>query len=79
MRRGDLERTIAEGVAQTADYLDRCAAEAGHPVIFDRDQDRSWDQKVFHDRRQADAGPTLRYGDVNARERCRHAPPRRIQ
>ena len=56
MRRGDLQRTIAEGVAQTADYLDRCAAEAGHLVIFDRDPARSWDEKVFHDRRQARGG-----------------------
>ena len=31
VRRGDLERTIAEGVAQTRAYVDRCAAEAGHP------------------------------------------------
>ena len=59
VRRGDLERTIAEGVAQTAGYLDRCAAEAGHLVIFDRDQDRSWEQKVFHDRRPADGGRSI--------------------
>ena len=51
-----LQRTIAEGVAQTAGYLDRCAAEAGHLVIFDRDAGRSWDRKVFHDQRQARGG-----------------------
>ena len=56
MRRGDLQRTIAEGVAQTAGYLDRCGAQAGHLVIFDRDEGRSWDQKVFHDQRQAPGG-----------------------
>ena len=31
-----LEQTIAEGLEQTAEYMDRCAAEAGHLVIFDR-------------------------------------------
>ena len=38
--RRTLERTIAEGLEQTADYMDRCDAEAGHLVIFDRREDR---------------------------------------
>ena len=42
-----LERTICDGLEQTAAYMDRCAAEAGHLVIFDRG-DRAWDDKVFH-------------------------------
>jgi len=47
VRRGDLERTIAEGVAQTRAYVDRCAAEAGHLIVFDRSQERTWEQKIF--------------------------------
>ena len=47
VRRGDLERTIAEGVAQTRAYLDRCGAEAGHLIVFDRSQERTWEQKIF--------------------------------
>ena len=43
-----LERTIADGLEQTAAYMDRCAAEAGHLVIFDRDESRSWEDKLFH-------------------------------
>ena len=35
-----LERTIAEGLAQTAAYMDRCDAEAGHLVVFDRREGR---------------------------------------
>ena len=42
-----LERTIREGSEQTAGYMDRCAAEAGHLVVFDRDEGRSWEEKVF--------------------------------
>ena len=45
-----LEQTIAEGLEQTAGYMDRCDAEAGHLVIFDRREGRRWDDKVFHDR-----------------------------
>ena len=48
-----LERTILEGLEQTARYMDRCAAEAGHLVIFDRDEARSWDEKVFCRRESA--------------------------
>ena len=51
-----LERTLGEGLDQTADYMDRCAAEAGHLVIFDRSEDKSWDEKVF--RRRESAGGT---------------------
>ena len=46
------ERTIREGLAQTAAYMDRCAAGAGHLVIFDRG-DRPWDDKLFHRRESA--------------------------
>ena len=53
MLRKDLERTIAEGVAQTKGYMDRCAAEAGHLVVFDRAPERTWADKIF---RRAPAG-----------------------
>ena len=45
--RKDLERTIAEGVEQTRGYVDRCGAEAGHVVVFDRAPDRTWADKIF--------------------------------
>ena len=53
VRRKSLERTIHDGVAQTAGYLDRCGAESGHLVIFDRG-DGAWANKIFH--RQESAG-----------------------
>ena len=46
LRRG-LERTIAEGVAQTRGYVDRCGAEAGHLIVFDRAPERTWEEKIF--------------------------------
>ena len=45
--RKDLERTIAEGVEQTRDYMDRCGAEAGHLIVFDRAPERPWAEKIF--------------------------------
>ena len=46
LRKG-LERTIAEGVEQTRGYMDRCGAEAGHLIVFDRTPDRPWADKIF--------------------------------
>ena len=43
-----LQRVVAEGVEQTARYVDRCAAAAGHLVVIDRREHRSWEEKVFH-------------------------------
>ncbi len=51
-----LEQTIVAGLKQTAEYVDRCGAEAGHLVIFDRREGRRWADKVFHCRRVADSG-----------------------
>ena len=51
-----LEQTIAEGLEQTVGYMDRCAAESGHLVIFDRRAGRRWDDKVFHCRRASSSG-----------------------
>ena len=50
--RDGLESTIDEGVEQTARYVARCAAEAGHLVVIDQREDRSWDEKTFHRRRR---------------------------
>ena len=33
VRRGDMERAIAEGIEQTRAYIDRCVAEAGHLIV----------------------------------------------
>ena len=53
--RRDLERTVAEGLAQTRGYMDRCGAESGHLIVFDRAPDRAWEEKIF--RREVPGGP----------------------
>ena len=47
LRHKGLETTIAEGIEQTGRYMDRCGAQAGHLVIFDREGNRSWDERIF--------------------------------
>ena len=51
-----LEQTVREGLEQTRAYMDRCAAEEGHLVVFDRTAGVSWDDKIF--RREEDVGDT---------------------
>jgi len=53
-----LERTIDEGLIQTRDYMDHCAAEEGHLLIFDRRSGRAWDDKLFR-RRERVQGYTI--------------------
>ena len=49
--RGGLEPAIREGIEQTLAYMDKCGAESGHLVIFDRDESKPWEQKLY--RREA--------------------------
>ena len=60
--RDGLESVVDEGVEQTAGYVDGCAAEAGHLVVIDRRENRSWDEKVFHRRRRSRSVPVDVWG-----------------
>ncbi len=61
--RGDgLERTIREGVEQTRGYMDRCGAEAGHLIVFDRSASRTWEEKIFRREPAADGSPVTVWG-----------------
>jgi hypothetical protein len=53
-----LEQTLATGVAQTWEYLDRCGAEEGHLVIFDRTVGTAWEAKLFQ-REETVRGKTI--------------------
>ena len=41
-----LEGTIADGLKQTWDYMDRCGVAEGHLVVFDRRSEVQWTEKV---------------------------------
>ena len=57
--RASPERTIREGVRQTARYMDRCGAESGHLVVFDRREGRSWKQRIHRRTKQAPDGTVV--------------------
>ena len=54
IRYGSMEETVKKGLEQTSAYMDTCGAEEGHLVIFDRNENTSWDEKIFH--KDMDAG-----------------------
>ena len=47
------KRVVDEGVEQTARYVDHCAAEAGHLVVIDQRDNRSWEEKISRTRRRS--------------------------
>ena len=48
IRYDSLEKTIEQGLVQTKAYMDKCQAQEGHLIIFDRRKNVSWDEKIFH-------------------------------
>ncbi|MCP3678593.1 MAG: hypothetical protein GY721_13725 [Deltaproteobacteria bacterium] len=47
IRRGDTDKTIANGLKQTWEYMDKCGTKRGHLVIFDKRKNMSWEEKIF--------------------------------
>jgi hypothetical protein len=48
LARGKTETELKTGLAQTAEYMDRCGAIEGHLIIFDRSEDRTCEEKIYH-------------------------------
>ena len=62
LRRNGLKRTIAKGLEQLGEYMQRCGAAEGHLVVFDRSEDRSWDEKVFRREESVDGRKATVWG-----------------
>ena len=60
--RGSREATERRGLEQTAAYMDLCGAEAGHLIIFDRDESRSWEEKIYRKEAGTDGAPITIWG-----------------
>ena len=49
IKRGSLDKVIEKGLEQTAEYMDIVGAvDKGHLIIFDRSQEVSWDERIWH-------------------------------
>jgi hypothetical protein len=45
------KKTLEEGLEQTAEYMMTKGATEGHLIIFDRSTKKSWDKKIYQERR----------------------------
>jgi len=46
-RNEGLETIIKDGLRQTYEYMDKCGTGEGHLVIFDKDDKKTWEEKIF--------------------------------
>ena len=50
IKRGAIDPLIAEGLEQTAEYMDLVGSvDEGHLIIFDRDSSKSWEERIWHE------------------------------
>ena len=59
IQRGDLQKLIEEGKQQTRDYADGCGAEESHLVIFNRNSEVSWEDRLWYRPSESKGEPHL--------------------
>ena len=49
LKRGSMDTIIEKGLEQTWQYMDTVGSvDEGHLIIFDRTQEKSWDERIWH-------------------------------
>lgn len=49
IKRGSLDKVIEQGLRQTTDYMDLVGSvDEGHFIIFDRSQEKPWEERIWH-------------------------------
>lgn len=49
IKRGNLDTVIEKGLQQTWEYMDTVGSvDEGHLIIFDRTQEKSWEERIWH-------------------------------
>ena len=46
------EASIAEGLTQTREYMDRCGTPEGHLILFDARPAQTWEHRIFREERE---------------------------
>jgi hypothetical protein len=55
-------KALADGLSQTAEYMDTNNATEGHLVIFDRKSDKSWEEKIYQQEEEVDGKTVCVWG-----------------
>ena len=63
LKRGSLDKVIEEGLEQTSGYMDLAGpVDEGHLIIFDRTQERTWDERIWHEPREYNGRTIMVWG-----------------
>ena len=63
IRRDSLEKTIEDGLKQTYGYMDTVGSvDEGHLIIFDRTQEKSWEERIWHRQYEYNGRPIIVWG-----------------
>ena len=63
IKRGDLDTIIEKGLQQTWEYMDTAGSvDEGHLIIFDRTQEKSWEERIWHKRCEYNNRPIMVWG-----------------
>ena len=63
LKRGNLEKLIEEGLKQTWEYMDTAGSvDEGHLIIFDRTQELSWEERIWHRASEYNGHPIMVWG-----------------
>ena len=60
--RGSLDTVMKKGLEQTADYARQVGANEAHLVIFDRDSEKAWDERIWQRDKYSGAFPVSVWG-----------------
>jgi hypothetical protein len=58
----NLEKTIEKGLEQSLEYTDKAGADETHLIIFNRDKDIEWEDKIWHEVRVYEGREVLVWG-----------------
>ena len=63
IKRGDLNKVIEKGLEQTWQYMDSVGSvDEGHLIIFDRDAQIPWEERIWHRRYEFQGHPIMVWG-----------------
>ena len=63
IKRGALETVIENGLKQTWQYMDAVGSvDEGHLIIFDRTQENTWEERIWHRQCEYEGRPIMVWG-----------------
>ena len=63
IKRGNIDTIIKDGLRQTWQYMDTVGSvDEGHLIIFDRTQEKPWEERIWHRQCEYEGHPIMVWG-----------------